>query len=191
MIGSLLSPAKIKIRSPRAMLWTRNWSSLCKKKRNDLVFVAIFGLTEPLFQALQSKSLARRHCVQVDSTGYAIRSDAKFQGIYDNTVQTVRMEDERHRHGWDDYERGLNHRDNADNDPGSLDRHQRLHFEILNGIILHITQRFADMKSLDFFRVLDHFQSSPSKRGFLTEYSHSCSRPNLSLTTRGWKMSCR
>jgi hypothetical protein len=109
-----------------------------------------------------------------------------FQGTYDNTVQTVRMEDERHRRGWDDYEHGLNHRDNADNDPVSLDRYRRLHFEILYGIILHMTQRFADMKSLDIFCVIDHgsFPEYSKQQGFsdrvLTHLFQT-----LSLTTRG------
>ncbi|CAB1320945.1 unnamed protein product, partial [Coregonus sp. 'balchen'] len=139
------------------------------------VFKAIFGLTELLFQALQSKSLDVRHyCVWVDSTLNAlkaIRSDAKFQRIYDNTIQIDGMEDERRKRlsrGWDDYEQGLNHRDNADNDPGFLDRYQQLYFKILYGIILHMTQRFADMKSLDFFCVLDHgsFPEYSKQEGF-------------------------
>ena len=53
------------------------------------MYLKKIGLTEPLFQTLQTKSLDVRHsCVRVDSTlnpSKAIRSDVKFQGIYSMT----------------------------------------------------------------------------------------------------------
>lgn len=53
-------------------------------------------------------------------------------------------------HGWEDLEQGVNqHQD-------TVASFLHLYFQIVDSIVLQMTQRFADMEHLSFFWVLDH-----------------------------------
>lgn len=125
------------------------------------VFQSIFGLTEPLFQVLQSKTVDIKKCQdRINSTISALkatRTSETFTGIYEETVQAVgepMPRRKRRRRGWEDLEQGVKGHQERDEDTVSSFR--RLYFEIVDSIVLHMTQRFADMEHLSFFRVLDH-----------------------------------
>lgn len=157
-------------------------SSALKSKLNDFEFVfmlevfkTIFGLTEPLFQILQSKTLDIRKCDErINSTLDALRatrSNGTFQELYEKTVQTVGMPKnrrKRRRRDWEGFEQGVNMDADGEEDQGPDSCRRHLYFELVDGIVLHMTQRFTDMKSLDFFRVLDNgsFQKYSQPSGF-------------------------
>ncbi|KAL3045299.1 hypothetical protein OYC64_013543 [Pagothenia borchgrevinki] len=100
------------------------------------VFQSIFGLTEPLFQVLQNETFSR---------------------IYDEAVKAVGdpvPRRKRRRRGWDDLEQGFNQ--HQEGDEKTVVSFRRLYFQIVDGIVLHMTQRFADMEHLNFFWILEH-----------------------------------
>ncbi|KAK5875363.1 hypothetical protein CesoFtcFv8_027846 [Champsocephalus esox] len=87
----------------------------------------------------------------------ATRTDEKFSRIYDETVKAVgdpvpRLK--RCHRGWDGLEQGFNQHQEGDEETGVSFR--RLYLQIVDGIVLHITQRVADMEHLNFFRILEH-----------------------------------
>ena len=125
------------------------------------VFQSIFGLTEPLFQVLQSKTVDIKKCQDRIKTTLsalkATRTDETFSGIYDETVQAVGEpvpRRKRRRRGWEDLEQGVNQQEEGDEE--TVVSFRRLYFQIIDSTVLHMTQRFADMEHLGFFRVLDH-----------------------------------
>ena len=61
----------------------------------------------------------------------------------------------RRRRGWDDLEQGFNEQ-RREGEEDTVASYRRLYFQIVDGIVLHMTQRFADMEHLSFFRVLEH-----------------------------------
>lgn len=122
------------------------------------VFQTIFGLTEPLFQVLQSKTADIKKCQErVKGTLGALtslRTDDTFSGLYNDAVQLVgepAPRRKRRRRGWDDLEQGLNQQQDAEEE--TLDSFRRLFFQIIDGIAVHMTQSFADMEHLSFFRI--------------------------------------
>lgn len=139
-------------------------SAALKQKLEDFdftfllgVFQSIFGLTE----AFQSKTADIKKCQdRINSTINALkatRTDETFTGIYDETVQAVGEPGhrrKRRRRGWEALEQGLSQHQEGDKDTVSSFR--RLYFQIVDSIVLHMTQRFADMEHLSFFRVMDH-----------------------------------
>ncbi|KAK5913458.1 hypothetical protein CgunFtcFv8_007989 [Champsocephalus gunnari] len=87
----------------------------------------------------------------------ATRIDETFSGIYDETVKAVGdtvPRRKRRRRGRDDLEQGVNQ--HQEGDEKTVVCLRRLYFQIVDGIVLHMTQRFADMEHLIFFRVLEH-----------------------------------
>ncbi|KAF3833366.1 hypothetical protein F7725_027031 [Dissostichus mawsoni] len=125
------------------------------------VFQSIFGLTEPLFQVLQSKTVDIKKCQdRIMSTLRALkatRTDETFSRIYEETVKAVGdpvPRRKRRRRGWDDLEQGFNQHQEGDEE--TVVSFRRLYFQIVDGIVLHMTQRFADMEHLNFFRILEH-----------------------------------
>ena len=126
------------------------------------VFQSIFGLTEPLFQVLQSKTVDIKKCQdRIKSTISALkatRTDETFTGIYDEAVKAVGepvSQRLRRRHAWDDLEQGFNEQ-RREGEEDTVASYRPLYFQIVDGIVLHMTQRFADMEHLSFFRVLEH-----------------------------------
>ncbi|KAF3835860.1 hypothetical protein F7725_028418 [Dissostichus mawsoni] len=124
------------------------------------VFQSIFGLTEPLFQVLQSKTVDIKKCQdRIMSTLRALkatRTDETFSRIYEETVKAVGdpvPRRKRCRRGWDDLEQGFNQHQEGDEE--TVVSFRRLYFQIVD-IVLHMTQRFADMEHLNFFRILEH-----------------------------------
>ena len=61
----------------------------------------------------------------------------------------------RRRRGWDDLEQGFNEQ-RREGEEDTVASYRRLYFQIVDGIVLHMTQRFADMEHLSFFHVLEH-----------------------------------
>ncbi|KAK1884976.1 Zinc finger MYM-type protein 1 [Dissostichus eleginoides] len=122
------------------------------------VFQSIFGLTEPLFQVLQSKTVDIKKCqdriMSTLSALKATRTDETFSRIYEETVKAVGDPVRRRRRGWDDLEQGFNQHQEGDEE--TVVSFRRLYFQIVDGIVLHMTQRFADMEHLNFFRILEH-----------------------------------
>ncbi|KAK5918286.1 hypothetical protein CgunFtcFv8_003063 [Champsocephalus gunnari] len=125
------------------------------------VFQSIFGLTEPLFQVLQSKTADIKKCqdriMSTLSALKATRTDETFSRIYDDTVKAVGdpvPRRKRRRCGWDDLEQGFNQHQEGDEE--TVVSFRRLYFQIVDGVVLHMTQRFADMEHLHFFRILEH-----------------------------------
>lgn len=123
------------------------------------VFHSIFGLTEPLCQVLQSKMLdVKRYQDHIESTISALkamRTDETFTDIYDKTVQAVgepAPQVKRRRHSPENVERGVNQHQAG----GTVSFFHCLYFQIVDGIVLHMVQRFADMEKLSCFRVLEH-----------------------------------
>ncbi|KAK5863147.1 hypothetical protein PBY51_000198 [Eleginops maclovinus] len=122
----------------------------------------MFGLTEPLFQILQSKTLDIRQCDE-RVTGTlnalkALRSTETFSRLYENTVQTVGIPNERRkrsRPAWRDFHVGASMGGDLA-DTGSTDSYRRIFFQILDNIVQHMTLRFQDMINLSFFRLLDN-----------------------------------
>ncbi|KAK5902615.1 hypothetical protein CesoFtcFv8_007854 [Champsocephalus esox] len=87
----------------------------------------------------------------------ATRTDETFSHIYDDTVKAVGdpvPRRKRRRRGWDDLEQGFNQHQEGDEE--TVVSFRRLYFQIVDGIVLHMTQRFADMEHLNFFRILEH-----------------------------------
>ncbi|KAK1877301.1 Pre-rRNA-processing protein RIX1 [Dissostichus eleginoides] len=85
----------------------------------------------------------------------ATRTDETFSGIYDEIVQAVGEpvpQRKCRRRGWDDLEQGFNQHQEGDEE--TVVSFRRLYFQIVDGIVLHMTQRFADMEHLIFFRKL-------------------------------------
>lgn len=141
-------------------------SSALKQKLEDFnftfligVFHSIFGLTEPLCQVLQGNMLDIKKCLDhIKSTIGALKAtgtDETFTDIYDKTVQTVGEpvpQVKRRRHGPENVEQGVNpHQEGA-----TVAFFRCLYFQIVDAIVLHMVQRFADMEHLSFFRVLEH-----------------------------------
>ncbi|KAJ3590169.1 hypothetical protein NHX12_008123 [Muraenolepis orangiensis] len=125
------------------------------------VFQFIFGLTEPLFQVLQSKTVDIKKCqdriMSTLSALKATRTDETFSRIYDETGKAVGEPAPRRKgrgRGWEDLEQGFNQHQEGDQE--TLVSFRRLYFQIVDGIVLHMTQRFADMEHLNFFRILEH-----------------------------------
>ncbi|KAJ3596804.1 hypothetical protein NHX12_003204, partial [Muraenolepis orangiensis] len=125
------------------------------------VFQFIFGLTEPLFQVLQSKTVDIKKCqdriMSTLSALKATRTDEAFSRIYDETGTAVGEpvpRRKRRRRGWDDLEQGFNQHQEGDQE--TLVSFRRLYFQIVDGVVLHMTHRFADMEHLNFFRILEH-----------------------------------
>ncbi|KAJ3602532.1 hypothetical protein NHX12_030285 [Muraenolepis orangiensis] len=125
------------------------------------VFQFIFGLTEPLFQVLQSKTVDIKKCqdriMSTLSALKATRTDETFSRIYDETVKAVGEPVPRRKgggRGWEDLEQGFNQHQEGDQE--TLVSFRRLYFQIVDGVVLHMTQRFADMEHLNFFRILEH-----------------------------------
>lgn len=141
-------------------------SSALKQKLEDFnftfligVFHSIFGLTEPLCQVLQSKMLNIKKCQDhIKSTISALKAmttDEMFTDIYDKTVQTVGEpvpQVKRRRHSPENAERGVNQQQEGD----IVAFLRGLYFQIVDAIVLHMVQRFADMEHLSFFRLLEH-----------------------------------
>ncbi|KAL2093150.1 hypothetical protein ACEWY4_010462 [Coilia grayii] len=101
------------------------------------VFQIIFGLTEPLFQVLQNRTVDIKKCQErIRGTLSAIKSlhtDEKFSGVYDDTVQVVgepALRRKRRRRGWDDLDHGLNQHQAPDEE--TVVSFRRLHFEIID-----------------------------------------------------------
>ncbi|KAF3851642.1 hypothetical protein F7725_013414 [Dissostichus mawsoni] len=87
----------------------------------------------------------------------ATRTDETFSRIYDETVKAVgepMPQRKRLRRGWDDLEQGVNQHQEGDEE--TFVSFRRLYFQIVDGTVLHMTQRFADMEHLNFFRILEH-----------------------------------
>ena len=87
----------------------------------------------------------------------ATRTDETFSRIYDETVKAVGEpvpRRKRCRCRWDDLEQGFNQHQEGDEETVVSFRH--LYFQIVDGIVLHMTQIFADMEHLNFFRILEH-----------------------------------
>ncbi|XP_074521239.1 zinc finger MYM-type protein 1-like [Halichoeres trimaculatus] len=157
-------------------------SSALRQKLDDFdfmfmlgVFKTIFGLTEPLFQVLQSRALAIRKCEErVNGTLTALkatRSTETFNQLYEETVQAVGMPNQLRRkqrcRAWADFELGVTP-DGEHEDTGPVDAYRRLFFQLLDGIVQHMTHRFEDMKCLSFFCVLDNasFKTYSQPAGF-------------------------
>ena len=134
-------------------------SSALRQKLDDFdfmfmleVFKTIFGLTEPLFQVLQSRALDIRKCEErVNGTLNALkatRSTETFNQLNEETVQAVGMPNQlRHKHrrrAWADFELGVNP-DGEHEDTGPVDTYRRLFFQLLDGIVQHMTHRFEDI----------------------------------------------
>ncbi|KAJ3585700.1 hypothetical protein NHX12_014419 [Muraenolepis orangiensis] len=124
------------------------------------VFQFIFGLTEP-FQVLQSKTVDIKKCqdriMSTLSALKATRTDETFSRIYDETGKAVGEPVPRRKRGgrgWEDLEQGFNQHQEGDQE--TLVSFRRLYFQIVDGVVLHMTQRFADMEHLNFFRILEH-----------------------------------
>ena len=126
------------------------------------VFLNIYRHTEVLFTILQARTLdLRKSNHQMDATIAAIkslRSQTKFQEIYEDTTTTIGHEDPsriRCRKGWQDYEEGLSHEQHSSDSRGASDSYRILYYKIVDGIITQMTERLSDMQNLQFFRLLD------------------------------------
>ncbi|XP_063065702.1 zinc finger MYM-type protein 1-like [Engraulis encrasicolus] len=127
------------------------------------VFQTIFSVTEPLLQVLQSMwtvDIKRcQECVK-DKLGViaSLRTDESFSGLYDKAVQLVGEpappRRKRRRRNCDDMEQGLNQHQDAE--LKTLTSFRQLYYQILDSIAEHMTQRFADMERISFFRLLEH-----------------------------------
>ncbi|XP_056132817.1 sodium/iodide cotransporter [Lampris incognitus] len=123
---------------------------------------------------LQSKALDIRKCDErVNSTLIALRatrSSEIFNRLYKKTVQTVGIPNQRRkrtRRTWEDFELGVS-TDGDQEDMGPMDSYRHLFFQLLDGIVQHMTQRFQDMKNLSFFHALDNelFKAYSQHAGF-------------------------
>ncbi|CAL8310811.1 unnamed protein product [Gadus morhua 'NCC'] len=117
-------------------------SSECTDYLNKLVLS-----TEPLFQVLQSKTVDIKKCQdRIKSTISALkatRTDETFTGIYDEAVKAVGepvSQRLRRRHAWDDLEQGFNEQ-RREGEEDTVASYRRLYFQIVDGIVLHMTQR--------------------------------------------------
>ncbi|KAJ3594678.1 hypothetical protein NHX12_003985 [Muraenolepis orangiensis] len=91
----------------------------------NFVELFIFGLTEPLFQVLQSKTVDIKKCQdRIMSTLSALKA-TRTDETFSRTMKQSRQS-------------------------------ENLRPDIVDGIVLHMTQRFADMEHLNFFWILEH-----------------------------------
>lgn len=142
-------------------------SAALKQKLEDFdfvfllgVFQSIFGLTEPLFQVLQSETVDIKKCQDwincTVSALEAIKKEKIFSGIYDETVLAVGEPGQprkRRRRDWEAPEQGLIQHQGEEDTYSSF---QRIYFQIIDNIVSHMTQRFADIEHLSFFQLMDH-----------------------------------
>lgn len=123
------------------------------------IFQSIFGLTEP------SRFCKVRRCTlknaKIGSRSLSVLSKPQEQMrcsvAYDETVQAVGEPVPRCKcncHGWEDLEQGVNQHQQGDEKTVLF--YRCLYFQIVDSIVLHMTQRFAYMEHLSFFQVLDH-----------------------------------
>uniref|UniRef100_UPI00358EC1B0 uncharacterized protein n=1 Tax=Myxine glutinosa TaxID=7769 RepID=UPI00358EC1B0 len=110
------------------------------------VFRAIFGRAEVLLETLRFKPLDLLKSFDViDSTLLALsqlRNNARFKGFYEETLQLLGHEEE-------------SKRKRSRHDLNTTEMYKRLYFDVLDAIICQLSERFIDMKKLDFFQILD------------------------------------